>query len=525
MNNKNNGKTMDGNLLRRLLISGFENLARGSNYLNDINVYPVSDGDTGTNMNKTFKTGIGEITPSPSFSAVLSSFVQGMLLGSRGNSGSILSQFFLGIYEHTKGLKEANAADLCGAFISAYKAAYKAVLQPAEGTMLTVMRESAEKTKARLGADVTLKQFFDIYTDEIYSSVRGTTDMMDILRENNVVDSGGAGFYLIFDGIKKGLYDDHSGDEAESLFPQRNGSFAKTPLPYRYCTEFLLKMRKAKTDEYFVNLLKNQGDSLIVTVSGETLKVHIHTDEPQNILDRFSKLGDFAETKIDDMFIQQEINQPVKRTHDGYIIVSFAHGDGIISLLEELGCDVVFSVPQNYHIGEDSFHFFINKFINEKIILLPNAENIYNAALTLYPPDKYPNIHIINSQDVVKTYFFLSFMLNTDRAEKVLKTFAELEMERFFGAKILSVSLAGEKFFVGFTADRTIINENLEELLKDVASDENLKDIATVVVFHGQTAKENEIEVVAAHFSQFEDIDFAMMDGKQDDFDYIIGAM
>ncbi|MDR0491185.1 MAG: DAK2 domain-containing protein [Oscillospiraceae bacterium] len=523
----NSAKQIDGELLHQLLSSGFENLGGNVRYLNDINVFPVSDGDTGTNMKRTFEAGMSELITSSSFSDVLSSFIQGMLLGSRGNSGSILSQYFLGMYEYAKGKDAVSVADFCQALKNASQFAYEAVLQPVEGTILTVMRESIGNAAAQVNENTSLVQFFDIFTVELLLCVQNTTNRLDILRSNNVVDSGAAGFYLIFDGMKNGLHNTGVSNDSKALFAAKNAQNALSPPAYRYCTEFLLKMREYHAKEFFVDLLSNKGDSLIVSASENVLKVHIHTNEPQSILDEFSRIGDLAETKIEDMLIQQEINQfsPLNRKHGGYVIITFVHGDGIMQLFDELGCDIVFNATQNYRVSEESFHFFINKFANEEIVLLPNNEEIYDTAVSLYPPSLYPNVHIIDSRNVIKSYYLLSMMIGTDSIDKVLETFSVSGQSKIFIAKILSITIQRVKYFVGFTDSETVMNKNLDDLLRIIASLESISSYSSVIVFFGQTAKDEDAAKVSRYFEDCGDMDFAMLDGKQDDFDYIIGAM
>ncbi|MCL2861123.1 MAG: DegV family EDD domain-containing protein [Firmicutes bacterium] len=303
------GMKIDGVLLRGLLISGFHNLCNSVEYLNDINVFPVSDGDTGTNMKRTFEAGINAMVGSASFSKVFSSFVEGMLLGSRGNSGLILSQYCFGLYESIKGKDNISALELCDALMDAYDAAYKALLKPVEGTILTVMLESAKKTKTRIDKDTSFENFFDIFSAEIYSSLQQTTAMLKVLRENGVVDSGAAGFYLIFDGIRKGIYGNNLGGAtlpSYSQAPSKVKKITREELKFRYCTEFTLKLEKSYDREEIVDLLKDKGDSIVIAENGGILKVHIHTNDSQSVLDEFKSFGGFIETKIDDMAEQQK---------------------------------------------------------------------------------------------------------------------------------------------------------------------------------------------------------------------------
>ena len=521
-------KTLDGKLLRKLLRCASKNLSSGVNYLNTINVFPVSDGDTGNNMSRTFEMGVSELMVGSSFSEVLSAFVKGMLLGSRGNSGSILSQYFWGIHEYNKDKDTVGVFDFCAALKNAYKTAYQAVLRPVEGTMLTVMREGIENASSQLGKEASFEQFFEVFTTELFLCVQSTTSRLDILRQNNVVDSGAAGLYLIFDGMKSGLYNtDVPNNDHTAFFIEKNVQNVQNPLTYRYCTEFLMKSKNGRSADEYKDMLSAKGDSLIVTLSDNLLKVHIHTDQPQNILDEFSSFGDFAETKVDDMLLQLELARysPLQKKHDGYMIISFVHGDGIIKLFSELGCDIVFTATQNYHVDDDNFHMFIEKFIGEEIILLPNNETIYDTAIKLYPPSNYPGIHIIDSQNIVMSFFLLSMMIGTDSIGEVLKTFSTYDRTNFYHAKILSVTIAGKQHYVGSTASETIIKNDLGDLLRAVAGKECMGAFSSIVVFHGQAVTPEDISTVASFFDNDDGVDFAMLDGKQDDFDFIIGAM
>ena len=520
-------RTIDGKLLRKLLLSGFDNLAGNIAYLNAINVFPVSDGDTGNNMKRTYETGISELKSSPSFCEVFSSFIQGVLLGSRGNSGSILSQYFLGIYEFSKGKDRLSVMEFANSLKSAYASAYQAVLQPAEGTILTVMRESIEATLAKIEPDCCLERFFELFAVEIFISVQNTKNTLEILRNNDVVDSGAVGFYLIFDGMKNRLFNHAQDNDYSRMFAGRSVYAADEELTYRYCTEFLLKLHTDRPRDYFAALLGGKGDSLIVTVNGDLLKVHIHTNEPQNILDEFMAFGTYAETKVDDMLLQQELTNAtaLQKKHDGYMIVSFAHGDGLIETLYDLGCDIVFTATQNYHVSDDNFHLFIDRLVGNEIILLPNSTAIYDAALKLYPPEQFPSVHIVNALNVIDSFFMLSLMIGTDSLRDVLHTFENYAQSGAYVARILSVRIQRETFYVGFSSEQTFINAELYKVLNALLPPEKLAGRSSVVIFRGQTTADEDAQKLESFLEDNGGTEFAVFDGKQDDFDFIIGAI
>lgn len=299
--------TLDGVLLKGLLVSGYNNLCGSIQYLNDINVFPVSDGDTGTNMKKTYGMGIEKLVDSPFFNVVLDSFVQGTLLGARGNSGMILSQYFVGFYNATKDKQEVSVPELIDALLIAYNTAFTAVLKPADGTILTVMRESTVRTKDKIWQDINLEEFFNVFTAEILSSLKDTPKTLAVLKENNVVDSGGAGFYLIFDGFRKWCCSNNISSQDLSTLLDKAQITTQKPqaqLVYRYCTEFRVKLKSAFNKEKAVNYLEKQGDSIAIASDKGVLKVHIHTNNPDEVINEFSQDGELLDKKIDDMASQ-----------------------------------------------------------------------------------------------------------------------------------------------------------------------------------------------------------------------------
>ena len=320
---------INGKLLTRLLRGGYKNLCANVDYLNDINVFPVTDGDTGTNIKKTYEMGINNLVDSDSHSEVFGSFVDGLLMGSRGNSGLIISQYFAGLYQEIKGIDEVCAGDVCNALVRAYEAAKGAVLKPVEGTILTVMREGAEKAKAHVRDNMPLDIFFTNFSKEIYTSLKATPKKLEVLKEHSVVDSGAAGFYLIFDGFRKEYCDT---DENIVDLPSaefKNEVAATIALKHRYCTEFRVSISEGsllnKNDA--VKKIAKMGDSVAVALNGNVLKVHIHTNEPDKVVEMFTQYGDIKDKKVDDMEAQSNI-----KTDYSYAIL----GDATCDLSDEL---------------------------------------------------------------------------------------------------------------------------------------------------------------------------------------------
>ncbi|MCL2442618.1 MAG: DAK2 domain-containing protein [Treponema sp.] len=499
--------TIDGVLLRKMLLSGFTGLSHNKSYLNDLNVFPVSDNDTGTNMIKTFKKGVDAFNSETSFHGVFSAFVNGMLLGSRGNSGFILSQYFLGIYNHIKDKEPVSISDLISALQYAYEVPYRAVIRPAEGTMLTVMREGIKKTLPKINDKTSIIDFFDILVEDMFLCVQETIKQMDLLRENNVVDSGALGLYLIFDGMKKALHDElpHFNCEQSELLPKRISAFVKNVSFFRYCTEFVLRLREVKSKDYFINLLIKRGDSIVVAMDENLLKVHIHTNEPREVMDQFSKYGDIAVRKVDDLFNTEEFERLKLRKHEGFAVVAFTNGEGNATALEQLGADVAFCVPNGHYPSEDELKMLISDFLKENLLIFANDKETRDRLGRIKWFSSLQNVYVADCDSLSKTFFTLSSLVFADEFKNIIKSLENLKRQRVFQTSI-------------YTTD------DITTMLNKVANEKVLEPYSTVVVFGGKYSKPEDIKSIRAHFEKNCNVEFAYFDGQQTDSDFIIGA-
>ncbi|MCL2720025.1 MAG: DAK2 domain-containing protein [Treponema sp.] len=519
--------TIDGGLLRRMLHSGFTSLSHNKNYLNDLNIFPVSDSDTGTNMKKTFKNGIAAINGEFSFHDVFSSFVNGILLGSRGNSGFILSQYFLGIYDYIKNKDEPVTIGIFSCALQhAYEIAYRAVIHPAEGTMLTVMRDGIEKTLPRLNDKTSVKDFFDVLTEEMFLCVQETVKQMDVLRENNVVDSGALGFYLIFDGMKKSLNDDlvHFNCEQSELLPKRIPILVKSISFFRYCTEFVLRMYEEKNKDFFVRLLSKRGDSIVVAADKSVLKVHIHTNEPREIMDEFSKYGDIAVRKVDDLFQTEEFERLKLRKHTDFAIVAFTKGEGNAAILEQLGADIAFNVPSEHYPSEEELKKLIGEFLKENLIIFANDKETHERLRRIKWFSNLQNVYVAESESLSKTFFMLSSLVFTDEFKNIVKSLENLKKQHIFQTYIKTTVIENSTQYSGFLKNKLITTDNFEQLLDTVADEEILRSYSTVIIFSGKYCKQKDIKSIHVHFEKNSNIEFSFIEGKQHESDFIIGA-
>ena len=519
--------TINGSMLYRMLHNGFANLSHNKNYLDDLNIFPVSDNDTGANMKNTFKKGIVALSEETSFDGVFSAFVKGMLLGSRGNSGFILSQYFLGIHEYTKDKKVVTMSDLGGALQQAYVVACSAVLHPAEGTMLTIMRNGINRTLPRINDEMLVKEFFDILVEEMFLCTQETVNQMDVLRENNVVDSGALGLYLIFDGMRRALHDNsqHFECEKNDSLPKRIRDVAKNISFFRYCTEFILKMHDGKTKDYFVRLLEKRGDSIIVAVDEDMLKVHIHTNEPQKILDEFSQYGSIATKKIDDLFVTQEFEKLKQRKHKGFAVVAFTNGEGSAATLEQMGADVAFSVPFNHSPDEDELKMLVDGFLNENLIIFPGDKEMQERFRRIKWFSSLQNLYVVESDGLVKTFFTLSSMIFGDAFKNITKQLESQKKQDVFRVNIKAAAAGEHVPYSAYLRNESIAHEeDFAELLNMVANEDTLRPYSTLVVFGGKHCNPKDADSVHAHFEKNGNVEFTYLDNQQDNCDFIIGA-
>jgi len=534
-------QTIDGELLRKMLIGGFTNLSHNIDYLNGINVFPVSDGDTGTNMKRTFESGVSALSSAALNSATLNSatldgeasfcdtfsvFVKGLLMGSRGNSGFILSQYFSGIYEYTKGKNAVCLADLTSALPHAYHVAYRAVLNPVEGTMLTIMREGTKKTLQKIGDKTSLHEFFDILAGEMFVCVQETVKQMSLLSDNNVLDSGAVGLFLIFDGMRSAFHKHFKYFDCEKnpVLPSRSKTLIKPFSFFRHCTEFILSMHKAQSRDYFIRLLTDRGDSIVVAADDNLLKVHIHTNEPQKIFDEFKKHGDIVTMKVDDLFLTQEFDKLKQRKYSGFAVVAFTYGEGNAAALESLGADVVFCVPSGHSPSEESLEKLLGEFFKENLIVFASDKEIRERLRRIKWFAHLENVYVAESDGMASAFFMLSSVIFADEFKNVVKSLDNLKKQKVYQAVIKSAVDYNHMQYSCNFGGQTITMSDFTELLNTAASEKVLSSYSTVVVFGGKNCKQEDIEDIRAHFEENSGVEFTYLDGQQQECDFIIGA-
>ena len=429
-------KKLNGEQFKELLTNGALNLKANFEEVDSLNVFPVPDGDTGTNMLRTISGGVSALNgfDAKDLGEVGKVVSKGMLMSARGNSGVILSQIFRGICKGFEGKKEVDAVQLAAAYKIGVKQAYGAVVTPVEGTILTVFREATEIAAKKITKESTINEFFELHLKQAMVSLKRTKEILPVLKEANVIDSGGAGYVYIVKGFVKFLDGEKieaeltkEEDKTEAAQEIDFGAFTRDDtLQFGYCTEFILRLQSSKVDvdNFDVNEIISklneddiQGDSIVALKDDDVVKVHVHTKEPGIVLHKMRNYGEFLTIKVENMALQhnenmteEERESQTKREHKKYAIVAVAQGKGIIEQFKALGVDVVVSGNQTMNPSTEDFIKAFKSLDAENIIVFPNNKNIIMAAKQASQLYKGAKIKVIHSTSIPQCYSALTML-------------------------------------------------------------------------------------------------------------------
>lgn len=415
---------LDGKKLKDMLIGGAENMRSNISEVNELNVFPVPDGDTGTNMTKTLEGGLAEIVnmSSEKIADVIGCFAHGALLGARGNSGVILSQIFAGIKDELSNYDTVTALDLCAAYRKGIEKSYASVQKPTEGTILTVFRESTEYAAGKITEASTIEDFYKLHIEEAKRSLKRTKEILPVLKEADVVDSGAAGYLCIAIGmywaltgkIKTAIFDEIKGMDISSA-PDISQFTRSSVLEFGYCTEFLLRLTENKVDpdSFDIDTVRNLlislgGDSIVAYKDTDAVKVHVHTYNPGKILSECQAFGEFLTVKIENMSLghsDSTENKPKKNSERRkFSVITVASGEGISALFAEMGADGVISGGQTSNPSTEEFIEAFREHDAENIIVLPNNKNVFLAAKQAAELYNEAKVHIIPTATLMEGY-------------------------------------------------------------------------------------------------------------------------
>lgn len=547
-------KTLSGSLFKKMVTNGAINLKNNFREIDHLNVFPVPDGDTGTNMQMTMMAGVKEVTALKSKSIIDTSKIlsRGLLMGARGNSGVILSQFFRGLYNEITKIDNgsATAEEFINALVSGYKMAYRAVMDPVEGTILTVVREAAEKVLQEKKDLKSVDEVLKLYLAQARETLERTPELLPVLKEAGVVDSGGAGFIKIIEGWTAALegYDISENEVAPTTQSQEHfhgvENLGDVDIEFGYCTEFIVKLHKPKAfkEKFMIDPLSQMGDSLVVVADEDLLKVHVHTNQPGVALTLAQKYGDIQTTKIENMRIQHsEImgdlkegsTKKIEKPKAKFSIVAVASGEGIHDAFQELGVDVIIDGGQTMNPSTESFVQAIESINAEHIIILPNNKNIIlSAEQTLdLCPDK--SIRVLKTKSIAQGYASLMAFDPSQELDDNFEQMTQVVTNMRTGEITYAVrdtELNGVKIknkdFIGITKGKIVVSEPIRidtarVLLDDMVNAES----EIITIFYGNDSNQDELDEIVIYAKKLNpDMEVDVIDGKQDVYSYIIAV-
>lgn len=542
---------IDGILFYEMVSAGAVNLRNNAQTVNELNVFPIPDGDTGENMARTIEGGVAAARGEHNVCDVADSLAKGMLMSARGNSGVILSQFFEGVRHGLEKVSRATVDDVKRMFALGVKQAYSAVVQPTEGTVLTVMREATEKASA-IGGDRSIEEYFAAFIDEMYDSLEHTPELLPVLKESGVIDSGGAGFVYIIEGMNSRLVGEHidaTAAHGEIAATSDAASFDEhSEMKFGYCTELIVQLMSAKTDveKYDVKTLVDRlesigGDSIVAFKTGTRIKLHVHTFEPDRVMEYCRSIGEFVAVKVENMSIQhtesvvrnrfERKKKSSAKKRAKYACVAVADGAGLIEQFRSLGADYVVDGKQTMN---PSTHDFIEAFdaVNaEHIFVLPDNANIIMAAeqaAGLYDKSK---IHVIKTKTIAEGYSALSMHdYSSDDVDEITDGFESAVAGVVTGLVTYSIrdcKCGGHDVktgdWLGF-ADKTLIADSNEladcacKLLDGI----DKSDKSVIIAIRGKGGTQADTDKVCAHLEKTSpNIEFYDFDGGQDVYSFI----
>lgn len=536
--------SLDGVGLHKLFLSGYSNLKRNMETINNLNVFPVPDGDTGANMAMTFGGGLQAVTGTKTHvGQYMQDLSKGVLLSARGNSGVIFSQFIHGLYRGFEEKETITFGDMAQAFACAKEDAYHSIITPTEGTILTVIREAADFLAQKGDTFASFREGFDALQAQMTDTLKRTPEMLPVLKEANVVDSGGAGLVCFIEGICASLRGEAITDSADMeqwTAPAAGaGQFGPdSRLEYGYCTEFILQLMHYKTDlsqfdlQSFTKPLEAMGDSIVAVHNDGIVKIHIHTFAPEEVLGYGRRFGEFVTVKIENMSVQhsQAQTQPKK---EKYAVVAVASGEGIKAYFTDIGASCIIDGGQTNNPSVNAFLEAFRSVNAEHIVVLPNNSNIVltaNQAAAAYTDS---DVRVIPTKSIAQGYSALSMMnLWSDTVEELVEDMSmnldnvttgyvttsirDAHMDGLDVKKGAYIGLDDKHIQVTGTdrleTAKALIGKLMEAAPKDV-----------VIVFCGEGVTEEEVTQLETFLqASYPMADVGFVDGKQGVYDFII---
>ena len=548
-------KTLSGNDFICLLKKGYEALAKNYEAINDLNVFPVPDGDTGTNMKMTFAGGLCAINKEDDLGSLANDFARGSILSARGNSGVLSSQYYQGIANGLKNKKTATVNEFAKAMVSGYKVAYKAAADPVEGTILTVAREGIDNVINKSKNLKDFPTFFQAVVNEMKKSLDNTPNLLPVLEKAGVVDSGGKGLLTIFQGFLSAyLNEEDISPEINEKFEEHIGTNSPSAvdysafnensvLDYGYCTEFLLQLLTSKIDinrfslKRFINWLGEHGNSIVCFQTGTIVKVHIHTKKPYEVIRYAQKYGEFVGFKMENMALQHNevIKKEEKKNKERVpsAIVAIGQGEGIKELYRSLGADIVIDGGKTMNASTEEIIEACKEANADDVILLPNESNILLAAEQAEKLYKKCRVHVVKTKTLVEGYVALSMLVDKNDIKGTIDAFVDAiaTLQCGFVAKssrevIINNETVPTNTFIGGVGKSILSSGNNAEeaLLNLVSSYKDLNSKSSLLIISGKNVNEDDANALLDKLTnKYIDLEIGLLKGDQDIYDYLIG--
>ena len=540
---------LNASQFKQMLENGSNLLTNKHAEIDALNVFPVPDGDTGTNMYLTFSAGVSDAT------ATLSEYVgdiakalsKGLLMGARGNSGVILSQIFRGFAQAVEGTKEVDILLLSKAFVKGSEVAYRSVMKPVEGTILTVIRESSYMAFKYVEdhPDCTLLEYFEYFIKEAHGSLEFTPELLPVLKEVGVVDSGGAGLVVILEGFRDALLGIKI-DLDQKMSTRENVQSLLESEEFGYCTEFIIHLTDSGMQTFNEDKLKNAlaklGESIVVVQDEDIVKVHVHTLKPGDALNLAQRYGEFLKLKIENMQEQHQSlilesdaadSTPVP-TNDKkkYALIAVAAGEGLTQYFKELRADIVISGGQTMNPSTEDFVSAINSLNAEHVFLFPNNSNIILAAQQAKTVCEDCDIQVLSTKTIPEG-LAACLMFNPEvsvennleemhaaieRTQTGQVTYA-IKDTTFEGISIKEGDYMGinGKEIISSSKDKTeVVHDLVNQLITD--------DAEIVTLIKGEDSSVEEAEDLEKYIVANHSVEVEIINGEQPVYGFIIGV-
>ena len=557
--------TIDAALVQKMFLAGAKNLESKKEWINDLNVFPVPDGDTGTNMTLTIMSAAKEVSSivNPTMENLAKAISTGSLRGARGNSGVILSQLLRGFTKEMSQVKEITVQTLAVATVRATETAYKAVMKPKEGTILTVARGIATKARECAGTDITLEEFCETiikHGDEVLAS---TPELLPVLKEAGVVDSGGQGLMEVLKGavdciLGRVVITDTkpSGAGVSGVDNPKYSEDLSADIKFGYCTEFIINLEKPygiKEEEDLKQFLESIGDSIVCVSDDEIVKIHVHTNHPGQAFEKGLTLGYLSNMKVDNMRLEhhekvikqaereeaarqeaarqaeKEKQQPKKQY--GFIAVSM--GDGLKEFFTELGVDYVIEGGQTMNPSTEDMLNAIEKVHAENIFIFPNNKNVVLAANQAAGLCEDKNIIVLATanapQGISAMIAFDSTMTLEDNKNNMLEAVSNVKSGQVTYA-VRDTSIDGKAIHEGDImgiGDKGLVSvgNDISDVTFDLIKDAVDEDSELISIYYGADVKKEDAEAFAARVEEsFPDCDVQNYYGGQPIYYYIVSV-